>query len=485
MFGPFPAGKRTSQKLSILLLVVVVSFQVACGDMEGDSGTTLAAQTTTSATASTTAAPVTTRAATTTTAVPVTQTTLSPEVLMYLEELLAVEVAIKKLVSEVRSVNEAWDNRSETGVSFSESESALETATEQSQGVEEDFNLIEPPGGEGIGEAHQAAGLAVSQMADKTGEMLDGLRAPDTGEARRASLLEFLAAHEIFGEEIDRIVTMLGVSGDRVSGLTEDTVPATDTVETAELVWELAVADEHNGGVSYDRDLYGSWTQVRTGCNTRCVVLEEEQRSDGTWYSWYDGTVVADPSDLDIDHMVPLAEAHSSGGWAWESSRKRQYANDLTHPEALTAVSASSNRSKGSRDPAEWKPPDRSVWCEYATDWITVKTAWDLTADRAEIRALADMLNTCDHSVTFTTVTATTTVTTAVPTTVTTAASVGNSSDCPYTSAAGDPCANIPALGNTSDDVNCGDIPRKYKPLTVTGRDYDRLDRDNNGEACS
>lgn len=58
-------------------------------------------------------------------------------------------------------------------------------------------------------------------------------------------------------------------------------------------------------------------------------------------------------------------------------------------------------------------------------------------------------------------------------------------STCPYTSAAGDPCEEIPALGNTTDDVNCGDIPRKYKPLTVVGQDYDRLDRDNDRQACN
>ncbi|MDE0675415.1 MAG: hypothetical protein OXI06_10115 [bacterium] len=116
----------------------------------------------------------------------------------------------------------------------------------------------------------------------------------------------------------------------------------------------LEVAEEGNGGVAYDRDLYGSWTRVSSGCNTRCAVLDDERRADGTWLSWYDGVVTSDSSRLDIDHMVPLAEAHSSGAWQWSSSRRRDYANDLRHPEALAAVSASSNRSKGSRYPSEW-----------------------------------------------------------------------------------------------------------------------------------
>ena len=101
----------------------------------------------------------------------------------------------------------------------------------------------------------------------------------------------------------------------------------------ADVVLELRLADESNGGVSYSRNLYGSWTRVTSQCNTRCAVLEEERRSDGTWFSWYDGRTISNSSELDIDHMVPLAEAHSSGAWKWDASRKRQYANDIAHPE--------------------------------------------------------------------------------------------------------------------------------------------------------
>lgn len=263
-----------------------------------------------------------------------------------------------------------------------------------------------------------------------------------------------------------------------------DTVRGEVAESAADVVLEVRVADESDGGVPYSRSLYGSWTRVRSNCNTRCAVLEEEQRPDGTWFSWYDGRTISNSSDLDIDHMVPLAEAHSSGAWQWGASRKRQYANDITHPEALTAVSASSNRSKGSRDPAEWKPSDQDAWCDYATDWITVKTVWNLTSDRAEVTGLEEMLDTCDHTVTL--------HTTAVATTRGTTGSTGDTGGtttatqtCPYTSAAGDPCEEIPALANTRDDVNCGDIPSRYKPLTVVGRDYDRLDGNNDGLACT
>ncbi|HLF41547.1 MAG TPA: hypothetical protein VI854_08745 [Acidimicrobiia bacterium] len=36
-----------------------------------------------------------------------------------------------------------------------------------------------------------------------------------------------------------------------------------------------------------------------------------------------------------------------------------------------------------------------SAWCPYARDWITVKAAWDLSADADEVADLRVMLSTC------------------------------------------------------------------------------------------
>ena len=175
------------------------------------------------------------------------------------------------------------------------------------------------------------------------------------------------------------------------------------------LLAQLTIAPEADGGVDYDRDLYmpRGWLETeRPECNVGELVLISEALSisevdqdcrplDGVWLSWYDGETFDNPSDLDIDHMVPLAEAHDSGAAAWPAERKSAFANDLELAAALTAVSASSNRTKSADDPSEWKPPLRSAWCQYAHDWIAVKVKWSLTADRTEVNALRAMLNTC------------------------------------------------------------------------------------------
>ena len=98
---------------------------------------------------------------------------------------------------------------------------------------------------------------------------------------------------------------------------------------------------------------------------------------------------------LDIDHMVPLGDAHESGTWKWPAERRETYANYLKDLQRLIAVTRSTNRSKGARGPDEWKPEDRSYWCQHAVDWITIKDSWNLTVTTQQDRALVEMLNTC------------------------------------------------------------------------------------------
>jgi hypothetical protein len=92
--------------------------------------------------------------------------------------------------------------------------------------------------------------------------------------------------------------------------------------------------------------------------------------------------------------MVPLANAWRSGAASWTTDQRSDFANDLDDPQ-LIAVSATSNRSKGDQDPSKWKPPAASSWCQYAQDWIAVKTKWKLTVNTAEKSALTDMLEKC------------------------------------------------------------------------------------------
>ena len=160
---------------------------------------------------------------------------------------------------------------------------------------------------------------------------------------------------------------------------------------------------------TYDRDDWKNWTDADGDCqDTRQEVLVAEslatvsyltdrrcQVTSGQWLTPYTGAIVTDPGKLDIDHMVPLGNAHLSGAWKWSAAQRERYANHLADPQHLIAVTRSANRSKGARGPEDWKPEDRSYWCRYAVDWITIKDTWELTVTEAEHGALVEMLDTC------------------------------------------------------------------------------------------
>ena len=159
----------------------------------------------------------------------------------------------------------------------------------------------------------------------------------------------------------------------------------------------------------YDRHDWKHWTDADRDCqNARNEVLIAESqtavgyRTDrkcrvaaGEWLAPYSNTIVTDPGRLDVDHMVPLGNAHDSGAWQWSANQRERYANYLEDPQHLIAVTASANRSKGARGPDQWKPEDRTYWCQYAVDWITIKSTWELTVTQQEHTALVQLLNTC------------------------------------------------------------------------------------------
>ncbi|MFD7750154.1 HNH endonuclease family protein [Streptomyces sp. NPDC059698] len=154
----------------------------------------------------------------------------------------------------------------------------------------------------------------------------------------------------------------------------------------------------------YSRDKFPHWITQSGACNTREVVLKRDGTNvqqdsscaavSGRWYSPYDGATWSAASDVDIDHMVPLAEAWRSGASSWTNAQRQSFANDLTRPQ-LIAVTDNVNQAKGDKDPAEWMPPSSSYKCTYVRAWVHVKKHYNLSVDSAEKSALQSALNGC------------------------------------------------------------------------------------------
>ncbi len=189
--------------------------------------------------------------------------------------------------------------------------------------------------------------------------------------------------------------------------------PGPTEVGDAILVPRLEIAGIPADLPAYSRNDWKHWNDTDKDCqDTRAEVLIEESAVpptfknqercrviSGLWEGPYTGQSFTEASDVDIDHLVPLKNAHLSGGWQWDADRREDYANSMATDYHLVAVEKYANRAKGARGPEEWQPPDETYHCQYARDWIAVKAAWDLTATAAEWDALEAMLARCPFAV--------------------------------------------------------------------------------------
>jgi hypothetical protein len=154
----------------------------------------------------------------------------------------------------------------------------------------------------------------------------------------------------------------------------------------------------------YNRDLFPHWITISGACNTRETVLKRDgsnvvtdsacAATSGSWYSPFDGATWTLASDVDIDHLVPLAEAWDSGARNWTTSQRQAFANDLTRPQLL-AVTDDVNQAKGDQDPATWMPSRTAYHCTYVRAWVQVKYYYGLSVDSAEKSALTSRLSSC------------------------------------------------------------------------------------------
>ncbi len=162
--------------------------------------------------------------------------------------------------------------------------------------------------------------------------------------------------------------------------------------------------------VPYDRSLYRHWVDTDRDCqNTKAEVLIRDDDDHvvqfktarrckvvaGTWYDPYTGQTFHQASQVDIDHVVPLKNAHLSGAWTWDRARRKKYANYLGYRNHLLAVSAREKRKKGAKGPDLYLPPNRAFRCEYVHSWLEIKKRWKLGIPKAELRAIKNVLKAC------------------------------------------------------------------------------------------
>jgi hypothetical protein len=210
--------------------------------------------------------------------------------------------------------------------------------------------------------------------------------------------------------KLKKVIIILSIVLAFLAALSFRASAATPTVyKTATVALNsLKVADEVRTG--YVRTKFKHWITIsragQIGCDSRKSVIIDEalikptigkncELTGGKWLSIYDNIEVTDAGKLDVDHMVPLAEAWDSGASSWTDLKRQQYANDMVDPRHLIAVTGSSNRSKSDQDPADWIPTNKAYECTYLENWISIKARWNLSVDKVEKDFLIKNLKTC------------------------------------------------------------------------------------------
>jgi hypothetical protein len=161
----------------------------------------------------------------------------------------------------------------------------------------------------------------------------------------------------------------------------------------------------------YRRDRFGpAWADVdHNGCDTRDDVLARDLtgvRRDrdgctvlsGSLHDPYTGRTIAfrrgvrTSSAVQIDHLVPLANAWRTGARGWTADKRERLAND---PANLLAVDGPANESKGDQDASTWLPAVAGYRCTYVAAQVRVKATYGLWVTRAEHDAIARILRDC------------------------------------------------------------------------------------------
>jgi len=122
----------------------------------------------------------------------------------------------------------------------------------------------------------------------------------------------------------------------------------------------------------YDREDFPHWSDAQefgwrvsdSACDVREAALMRDGESvvvgegcdveSGRWLDPYTRRTYTDPLDIDIDHLVPLANAYRSGASEWDEAKRERYAND---PDNLLSVEDNANQEKGDKGPRRGSRP--------------------------------------------------------------------------------------------------------------------------------
>ena len=156
----------------------------------------------------------------------------------------------------------------------------------------------------------------------------------------------------IVNDDVDKAIsstsssTILTTSSTTTTTVADSTTTTTSSTTTTTVVLslnypQLIISEVTTSIPEYNRDDWNHWIDENGDCqNTRHEVLIEESFesvtytndtncsvSTGKWFDNYTGQYYYNASEIEIDHFIPLKNAHQSGGFNWSSTKKEEFAN--------------------------------------------------------------------------------------------------------------------------------------------------------------
>tara|TARA_B100000686_G_scaffold263077_1_gene276664 strand:+ start:426 stop:1133 length:708 start_codon:yes stop_codon:yes gene_type:complete len=129
----------------------------------------------------------------------------------------------------------------------------------------------------------------------------------------------------------------------------------------------------------------GSLSEITFTNPKKCTV------STGKWLDPYTGAFINQASDIDVDHVIPLAYAHRHGGYSWSANQKRTFAIDESN---LLLVDDGENQFKGAKGPSKYLPR-KEFQCEYARTWLLVAGKYKLDLQKQDLDTIREILILC------------------------------------------------------------------------------------------
>ncbi len=187
----------------------------------------------------------------------------------------------------------------------------------------------------------------------------------------------------------------------------KDTQEQADSFLAADVLEDLAVKEKNTSEKYYRKLFYDSWGRTSSGCTTREAILARDltdvemkdcKVQNGTLSDPYTGQTINfvrgqdTSSDVQIDHVVALSNAWSTGAYQLSEELRYEISQD---PLNLLAVDGPANQEKSDQDASEWLPSNQAFQCQYVARQISVKYKYQLWVTPAEKATMKNVLQNC------------------------------------------------------------------------------------------